>query len=246
MTADTHPEPISKDDLAAEAVAEVRGILADLRRRGEEHRHFTKETSSRLERLAYLLGLSPAERAFVQEAAEANRSGDPLAADTALAIFADWLEDEGRTEDGKRVRRLLLEDGDVMILVAHHTTSEQQVRQANQAAMLMQEAIRKAGKGVLVRFIQEPEQSVERLGREQMRQAGWVRQEEQEAIFRELAGTLEGQPESRDGGLTTDLLVRMIDRLKRENKRLRFRLNHQTDEDVEECRQGKHPPDCGA
>lgn len=31
-----------------------------------------------------------------------------------------------------------------------------------------------------------------------------------------------------------------------ENKRLRQRLNHQTPDDIEACRQGKHPPDCGA
>jgi hypothetical protein len=36
-----------------------------------------------------------------------------------------------------------------------------------------------------------------------------------------------------------------IENLRAEVKRLKWRLNHQTDDDVEECRQGKHE-DCGA
>jgi hypothetical protein len=47
----------------------------------------------------------------------------------------------------------------------------------------------------------------------------------------------------RCGELTTE--QQALESLRHENRRLRWRLNHQTEDDAEACRQGRHPPDCG-
>lgn len=68
---------------------------------------------------------------------------------------------------------------------------------------------------------------------------------EQREAWRELAkeGMVSAVGEYTPGEFT--VLLDAIDELETENRRLCWRLNHQTDDDVEACRQGKHT-DCGA
>jgi hypothetical protein len=40
-------------------------------------------------------------------------------------------------------------------------------------------------------------------------------------------------------------LEKEIEELKAENKSLKWKINHQTEEDNWNCKHGKHPPDCG-
>jgi uncharacterized protein (TIGR02996 family) len=63
-----------------------------------------------LERLCWLLGLSGGERRFVTALAEDAGDFD------LCSVYADWLEDQGRPEDGIRVRRLVPRDGDIIVM----------------------------------------------------------------------------------------------------------------------------------
>ena len=110
----TTKQPDVGDDARAEALHEVKGILAALAELNRMHAQAEKLTGQRLAnfigaekvlgRLAWLLGLSPAERAFVQEAAE--KAADLKARDDVFMVFADWLEDQGRGPHAGAVRRL--------------------------------------------------------------------------------------------------------------------------------------------
>lgn len=60
-----------------------------------------------------LLELSEGERAFLQATADARHKPAELACQ--LMIFADWLEEQGRSTEGGIMRRLVPQTGDVLV-----------------------------------------------------------------------------------------------------------------------------------
>jgi hypothetical protein len=122
-----------------------------------------------LERLLWLLGLSEGERRFVTALA-----GD--AADFAtLGVFADWLEEAGRTADGARVRRLVPRDGDVLVLRYPPESYSSQGVQESAAAMARD--LRARGLNVDVAVLAD-DSDLSALDSDAMRAAGWVRAED--------------------------------------------------------------------
>jgi hypothetical protein len=123
-----------------------------------------------LERLLWLLGLSEGERRFVAALA------DDAVDFATLEVFADWLEDEGRTADGARVRRLVPRDGDV-IVVRHPPGPRHEAHCATVRQML--DAL--AARGVRVWAVtMSDDMSLETAPPDAMRAAGWVRAEDAE------------------------------------------------------------------
>lgn len=55
-------------------------------------------TQAQMERLMFLLGLIPEERAFVRAAINGEK--------VSLLVFADWLDDKSRAEEAARLREL--------------------------------------------------------------------------------------------------------------------------------------------
>ncbi len=66
--------------------------------------------STAISRLCWLMDLSDGERAFVMAAAENARD------DVTLAAFADWLEERSLDTEAGRMRRLRMQDGDVLVM----------------------------------------------------------------------------------------------------------------------------------
>jgi hypothetical protein len=148
-----------------------------------------------LERLCWLLGLSDGERRFV--AALADDAGDF----DGLSVFADWLEDQGCTADGARVRRLVPQDGDVIVLTrpdagAERRTHERWVRRADDLRAKF------LASGRDVRVLVLPHGSgADALPADAMRAAGWVRAKDAErAVAAAIRASLsdDSDPEAAD------------------------------------------------
>jgi uncharacterized protein (TIGR02996 family) len=99
------------DEGAREAArAEVGDLLRTFRYEGlYTNPRPTVGDGSRFDRLLWILGLSEGERRFVKALAEDVADFD------MAQVYADWLEDDGRTAAGIRVRRLVPRDGDVLL-----------------------------------------------------------------------------------------------------------------------------------
>jgi uncharacterized protein (TIGR02996 family) len=124
--------------------------------------------ASLLRRLLWILGLSQGERRFVTALAED-------ASDTVTAeVYADWLEENGRTAAGTRVRRLVPRDGDV-IVVRHPPGSRHEAHCAT--AKELADAL--AARGVRVWVVtMSDDMTLETAPSDAMRAAGWVWAEE--------------------------------------------------------------------
>lgn len=110
-----------------------------------------------IERLLWLLGLSGGERAFVHAAASSVRAGDVAGAYEGLMVFADWLEDAGRTADAGELRRLVPETGDVLVVCApaeapkiRMAPGETEYAKAQRAATAMMDHLTRLGRDVCV------------------------------------------------------------------------------------------------
>lgn len=171
-----------------------------------------------LRHLAWLLGLSDAERSFVDAAATATQSGDLSSAYEMLMVFADWLEDQGRVKDGVEIRRLVPQNGDVIQLIYRKGVPLEEARDAaRQLGTMLREHLAMIGRDVL--FVAGPEGwELEKFPDDDMRRLGWVRLEESTELSREL----QGQPEQDgSGSLICTKLLKMIRRLKSESAALR-------------------------
>ena len=97
------------DAIRADAAKTVRAMMSGMMERGAITLHVPSGIGGReirvqpnagaLERLAFLLGLSPMERAFIHGA---ESGGAPA----TWLIFADWLDEHGRQEEADRFRTL--------------------------------------------------------------------------------------------------------------------------------------------
>jgi hypothetical protein len=140
---------------------------------------------SALERLLWLLDLSEGERRFVTALAD-DWAGDF----DGLSVFADWLEDQGRPEDGIRVRRLVPRDGDV-IVVRHPPGPRHEAHCASVQQML--DAL--AARGVRVWAVtMSDDMTLETAPPAAMRAAGWVRAVDVAHRLRHLAEQVAGNP----------------------------------------------------
>jgi hypothetical protein len=161
------------DDEAREAArAEVGDLLRTFRYEGlHTNPRPTVGDGSRFDRLLWILGLSEGERRFVKALAD-DWAGDF----DGLSVFADWLEDQGRPEDGTRVRRLVPRDGDV-IVVRHPPGPRHEAHCATVQQIL--DAL--AARGVRVcAVIMSHDMTLVTAPPAAMRAAGWVRAEDVE------------------------------------------------------------------
>ena len=112
-------------------------------------------------------------------------SANALDQDTAL-VFADWLEENGRDEAGRRVRLLAPQPGNLLILWPTEGTPA-----AQEAARLALEDLRPfLPPGVTCVTMAAPDARIEDLTEEDMRDIGWVRAEHASAaLLREQAET---------------------------------------------------------
>jgi hypothetical protein len=120
-------------------------------------------------RLCALLGLSDRERAFVVAALD-----DAADSDT-LSVLADYLEEQGRTRDGARLRRLSPKDGDVLAWTVPDGGDQSPRDAACAAALRLQTSLRDAH-GVQTLWVVLPaDGGLEVLPPDALRAAGWVR-----------------------------------------------------------------------
>jgi uncharacterized protein (TIGR02996 family) len=179
-TAGWHSEPQSTPLADFEAVvqaARAHGTTLD----GRTHEQalldaitLFREGGAALRRLLWILGLSQGERRFVTALAED-------ASDTVTAeVYADWLEEQGRTAEGATVRRLVPRDGDVLVFtVAPGRDAAGEARACEKAAGRLADIL--AARGVrCTPVVAYHGTDVSALPRQTMRAAGWVRAEDAE------------------------------------------------------------------
>lgn len=129
-----------------------------------------------LDRLCALLSLSPGERAFVTEIADATVAGDVSGADASLGVFADWLEDAERLADGTRFRRMRVQPNDVVVVTMPRHDTPQEIKLCRDKCKAMLENISERHQ---VQGIAMPHNyTIASLPRDMMRGQGWVHQEE--------------------------------------------------------------------
>jgi uncharacterized protein (TIGR02996 family) len=137
-----------------------------------------------LERICWLLNLSGGERRFV--AALAQDAGD---FDTAQ-VYADWLLDQGRTADGARVRRLVPQDGDVLVWqIPNLAVAARQERVYLAGAEYVRNELNARGINTTAVFLPDGA-DLSALDPDAMRAAGWVRAGDVANRLADLAGDL--------------------------------------------------------
>lgn len=235
---------LSPEQSARERHAEVVGLLREMKKglvdatkdlrqmlaSGQDSLTITGDYTGRigfpeelLDRLLRLLSLSEGERAFVQAAADARH--DPAKQVDALLIFADWLEDQGREAHGARVRRLVPENGEV--LIGSYPTREphampadavtNHARQRGCEAMLadIQKHCAKTGREVYAVSMPEGWDIDTASAR------GLMRTQTFEDAFKPLIAAMKGETEEQIAGGAGQRIAQMIYRLKEENARLK-------------------------
>jgi hypothetical protein len=147
--------------------------------------------ASLLRRLLWILGLSRGERRFVTALAED-------ASDTVTAeVYADFLEENGRTAEGAGVRRLAPQDGDVLVITAPSGASDAASRRrwAAHAADLRAKLLA-SGRDARV-LVLPCGSGAENLDLDAMRAAGWVRAEAVRSAANRVGADCEGHPHPR-------------------------------------------------
>jgi hypothetical protein len=136
-----------------------------------------------MKRLLWLLALSPEERAFVSD--NAAKPFDTV----SLSIFADWLEDHARHEDGVRIRKMVPSDGDMLVLNApqaqtpEHSTRLQQ--QMDKTLDGIQESFRDMGINLSYLGL-FGEWSLEQISLRDMNKSGFYNREQVERLLNRL------------------------------------------------------------
>lgn len=172
-------------------------------------------------RLFWLLGLSDAERGFVEAAATDATAGKPGEVFDGLAIFAEWLDEFGREKDGCTVRRLIPEDGSVIVLTIPDDAGALALsRVFDEIGKPLQAALAKLGRRVYVQAVRASV-GVQPLDEQRMRELGWMSLNEHDSLFGGLSNELVGEPEDEMPSPTCNALTAMVQRLKRENAELR-------------------------
>lgn len=116
---------------------------------------------------AFLAGLTEPEWGFIRELL--SDASDRLPAE----VFADWLCDQGRDAEGRRVRRLKLEDGDLVVFFAPNGATEEELDSLAERV----EQVKRWFPGVaFLGAVNGVE--VEEFDPNAMRSAGWLRREE--------------------------------------------------------------------
>lgn len=155
-------DPDADRQMAAE---ELRALAAEFRLMlTDEAAPHRADLTNMLGEFCDWLTMPPLERKFVQSLLRDR------ADETTICAFADWLEDNGRNAEGRRVRLLRPQAGDVLVLWVD-TAEEQQAA----VARLQETFLVEGGPNWLV---VRGSQDVQRFDPEGMRAAGWVRVEE--------------------------------------------------------------------
>jgi hypothetical protein len=212
----------ARREAAAEIGCEIRYLLQTIiDRLGEDHAPLPDgqgwQASMTCQRLLWLLGLSDAERAFVDSAASAVREGEPGDAYETLLVFADWLEaEQGRGQNGLTIRRLVPEAGDVFVVTVPDSAGLLGVSATYaQVGRQIRDWCERNGRPVYVQAVREGV-GVEWLPAERMRELGWVRAERSaDFALRRVREEMNGEPEGAIGA--TGDPVAMIRRLKRQH-----------------------------
>lgn len=186
------------------SAAARKAAVADI----NQEREAFHSSRSRFRRLLWLLGLSDAERAFVDAAATSAVEGRLADTHVDLAIFAEWLGDQMRHADGVTIERLRFEDGDVVIVTVPDSAGLMAPSVAfEEIGRPLQNALLKMGRRVYVRAIRKGI-TVGNVDAGKIQELGWVRRKDllaHQVADRAVAAAYEQE----------------IDRLKRENAELR-------------------------
>jgi uncharacterized protein (TIGR02996 family) len=124
----------------------------------------------------FLVNMRPEERALMFALLENAADVD------AACAYADWLEENGRHEAGARIRRLAPQSGDVLVLTYDHRSDIglpppfTGFHALEKIAAAVKERLDAHGRDVTV-LIYPDNQTLEVVGEDGMRAAGWVRQE---------------------------------------------------------------------
>ncbi len=92
---------------------EILGVLKDIIAADQRVSVSSRLNAPIVDRLIALLGLSDAERVFVNAALTVRFS--PVGQIDILSVFADYLEDAGKHIQAARVRKLIPRDGDILL-----------------------------------------------------------------------------------------------------------------------------------
>ena len=164
------------DAMRAEAKKQIDDILSSLRW-GRVH-VVERETLSRdlvqqlidnpdfrreLDRLAFLLGLSATERAFLQSYEECPQDR------TTWLVFADWLEQQNKPAEALRFRTMFPQPGQVAVLTIPRPDSDA----LYQLNAKMTEAFYKQFGCFTIGLVEG--QTLEMLDEDMMREHGWVK-----------------------------------------------------------------------
>jgi hypothetical protein len=217
--------------MSDEIVGEVRRVLAYLaaewsyKELAGSHERIRAELTA----LEALLGLHLTERFFLADVSRLLVQHQPdavIAAGDIIAVYADWLEDNQRPLDSARIRRLVVADGDVLLL-KYDVSGIRNPQAARQFFELVEEArhsllgfLASKGKGVFILPLNQ-NTSLENLGDDVVEKYGLP-------LPGCLRATLRGQPEDfstqsilSSGATDTKRLLTMISRLKADNNSLR-------------------------
>lgn len=128
-----------------------------------------------ISRLMWLLGLSDAERGFVEDATSQATDGELDGVYETLLVYADWLDDQMRTKDGAEIRRLVPQHGDVVVWRCPRAVNPQQAMKVGKEVMSAVSANLKAMGREVVCVCLTHDWDVSTLDEGQMRELGWER-----------------------------------------------------------------------
>ncbi len=171
-------------------------------------------------RLLWLLGLSDAERAFVDGVATSVRKGTPADAVVELAIFAEWLGEQFRHADGSAIEALIPPDGAIVVVTVPLDSPNDAVSKAYaEIGVPLKDALERLGRRGYVCAVREGN-TIRLPSRGEMRQLGWL-QTDEAFDATTLGQVIRDEPEAIKGRRVVDNATDVITRLKWENAMLR-------------------------
>ncbi len=172
--------PPSKEEIES-IVVETSGTLVAVPPGATFEIHGLESVASQLQRIAWLVGLSDAERAFVSAAAEQSEGADYGGLIDTLLVFSDWLVDMGMQSQSVEVRKVVPNDGDVLIITQKYMTPSRRKEIVECVAQPLVDAMANRGRNVFC-VVADGSTSIESLDAEEMRRQGWVRASDVKAI----------------------------------------------------------------
>lgn len=166
-----------------------------------------------LERLCWLMGLCPEERAFAREAAMA-----PYNSVAGLMIFGDWLRDQQRETDAGTIDRLTVKDGDLLVITPPDDSTA--ARMQGRLALEQTVALLKTQGRTVAGLVGFHGTKLENHPKEALESLGLIRVKDHEKSLASLMAELEGQPERQTFSSGLMDVLAMVKRLKKDNESL--------------------------